>query len=411
MNEQAERLFRAIGYVGDDLIARADFPVPAQKTKIPALRRWAALAACCALVIGIAAYCLPRLDLGATSEAPESAVEFAATTESAPRMEGFEKEEMKTEDATEEAAAECAPAEAESQAALDKNNETGSSAAGSQEDMLLSMRVGPVCLGMPAEEVYALLGAPLDGETDFSDAVEIGTLRYCSWKYNLSGDTNYICDVSLSMADAGEGFVVDEIMTFGTSDWETERGIHNGSSAEDVAAAYPDAQEEYDADGASSRYVLRAGHTELSFPIENGAVRNICLGTFYQAPAWEETVQAAPAYSFAGSEIFVYSDTPDGRTTSRLSGERAKRLEVILGIEALKPLETPPEAAHYLDFGNGTIVMLGEDQLSGAVYHCEALEEFREVMAAGEDPLYLLELLESCTFPEGTDEVLNELLG
>lgn len=409
MNEQTERLFRAIGYVGDDLIARADLPAPAQKTKMSALRRWAALAACCALVIGMAAYVLPHLGLGAKSTATESAVEFAVTTESAPRMEGFE-EEMKTEDAAEEAAAECAPAETENQAAMEESSETGLDAAGSLENMLLSMRVGPVCLGMPAEEVYELLGAPLDGETDFSDAVQIGTIQYCSWKYNLSGDADYICDVSLSMADAGAGFVVDEIMTFGASAWETERGIRNGSSAGDVAAAYPDAQAEYDADGALSRYVLRAGHTELSFRIENGAVRNVRLGTFYKEPAWEETAQDAPAYSFASSEIFVYSDTPEGRTTSRLSGERAKRLEVILGIDALEALDTLPAAAYYLDFGNGTIAMLGEDQRSGAVYHCEELEAFCEVMAAGEDPSYLLELLESCTFPEGTDEVLAELL-
>ena len=49
MKEQSEKLFRAIGDVGDDLIARADAPVK----KAPRVWvKWAALAACCALVIG-----------------------------------------------------------------------------------------------------------------------------------------------------------------------------------------------------------------------------------------------------------------------------------------------------------------------------------------------------------------------
>ena len=52
MKEQSEKLFRAIGDVGDDLIARADAPV----RKAPRVWvKWAALAACCALVIGAAA--------------------------------------------------------------------------------------------------------------------------------------------------------------------------------------------------------------------------------------------------------------------------------------------------------------------------------------------------------------------
>lgn len=410
MKQSAERLFRAIGYVGDDLIIRADAPVSSSPAAPGAWRRWAALAACCALVIGMAAYALPHLGLGAKSGATESAMEYAETTETAPRMEfAAEEAEQKTANAsTEETTEECAPAESE--AALDTSGAGEKTEDGALGQTLLAMSVGPVKLGMTADSVYELLGAPLDGDVDFSDAVEIGGIAYASWKYNLSGDADYICDVSLSMADAGDGFVVDAIMTFGASPWETERGIHNGSSAEDVAAAYPDAQAEYDEDGALSRYVLREGHTELSFRTENGTVQNISLGTFYEEPAWEKAMQDEPAYSFASSEIFVYADTPDGRTIFRLSGEQAKRLETILGIEELWPLDALPAAAYYLDFGNGTIVMLGQDARSGAVYTCEELEAFREVMNAGEDPGYLLELLEVCTFPAGTDEVLSSLL-
>ena len=59
MKEQSEKLFRAIGDVGDDLIAQADAPVK----KAPRVWvKWAALAACCALVIGAAAFVVPGAD-------------------------------------------------------------------------------------------------------------------------------------------------------------------------------------------------------------------------------------------------------------------------------------------------------------------------------------------------------------
>ncbi len=65
----SERIFRAIGDVGDDLIARADRP--AQRR--PAWLRWGALAACCALAVGLAALALPRMGFGANSASPHAA--------------------------------------------------------------------------------------------------------------------------------------------------------------------------------------------------------------------------------------------------------------------------------------------------------------------------------------------------
>ena len=46
--EQQEKFFRAIGYVGDDLIQRADAPVE-RRSIHTAWVKWAALAACCVL--------------------------------------------------------------------------------------------------------------------------------------------------------------------------------------------------------------------------------------------------------------------------------------------------------------------------------------------------------------------------
>ena len=54
--DRQEKLFRAIGYVGDDLIQRADAPAQAERKQPAVWIKWAALAACCALVIAVAAY-------------------------------------------------------------------------------------------------------------------------------------------------------------------------------------------------------------------------------------------------------------------------------------------------------------------------------------------------------------------
>ena len=105
MKEQSEKLFRAIGDVGDDLIARADAPVK----KAPRVWvKWAALAACCALVIGAAAFAVPMFRAGST--APETA---SAPTADTAAMEAPAEEEMtlETAEAPAEAMPEAAPAE------------------------------------------------------------------------------------------------------------------------------------------------------------------------------------------------------------------------------------------------------------------------------------------------------------
>ena len=105
MKEQSEKLFRAIGDVGDDLIAQADAPVK----KAPRVWvKWAALAACCALVIGAAAFVVPMFHAG--SSAPESA---SAPTADTAALEAPAEEEMTLEaaEAPAEAMPETSPAE------------------------------------------------------------------------------------------------------------------------------------------------------------------------------------------------------------------------------------------------------------------------------------------------------------
>ena len=101
MNEN-EKLLRAIGGVGEDLIARADEPVT--KTGDKVWYRIAALAACAALVIGVGALVLPKLNLGAKTEAPAAEAPMAEAVAQQETM----PEEPKAEEAP---AAESAPAE------------------------------------------------------------------------------------------------------------------------------------------------------------------------------------------------------------------------------------------------------------------------------------------------------------
>ena len=407
--DRQEKLFRAIGYVGDDLIQRADAPAQAERKQPAVWIKWAALAACCALVIGLAAR-LPIFQ--AKSSAPEMApMTIETTTQEAPA----EEEKAEAPDMTEEAAAE-APAEAEDSTAGARepaatDTEGQKDGVSVQQALLLNTTLGPVKLGMPSADVRSILGAPKEDRGEFYVCTDKGDYRYATWAYNLSNDPDYICDVLLRFADVGDGLVLDEIMTFGTSDWALPTGIRNGSSADDVLAAYPDAQVQYNGpDGALSAVVFEAGHVHLHIMVENGVVTNITLGTYYEAPGWvDETPAEEPAYSFASSDMIVYQKEEDGWLSYHMQGQTAKKLEVILGIEDLTPIDELPQARYYIDFQNGTVVMLGDDRLSGAVYTCEDPDGLRAAMNEGADPTPYLTLVQMCAFPAGTDEVVLEM--
>ena len=407
--DRQEKLFRAIGYVGDDLIQRADAPAQAERKQPAVWIKWAALAACCALVIGLAVR-LPIFQ--AKSSAPEMApMTIETTTQEAPA----EEEKAEAPDMTEEAAAEEPAAEAEEDTAGARapsaDGAETQDAISAKQALLLDTTLGPVKLGMPLEDVRSILGAPKEDRGEFYVCTDKGDYRYATWAYNLSNDPDYICDVLLRFADVGDGLVLDEIMTFGTSDWALPTGIRNGSSADDVLAAYPDAQVQYNGpDGALSAVVFEAGHVHLHIMVENGGVTNITLGTYYEAPGWvDETPAEEPAYSFASSDMIVYQKEEDGWLSYHMQGQTAKKLEVILGIEDLTPMDELVQARYYIDFQNGTVVMLGDDRLSGAVYTCDDPDGLRAAMNEGADPTPYLTLVQMCAFPAGTDEVVLEM--
>ena len=415
--EQQEKLFRAIGFVGDDLIQRADAPVERQIVKT-AWIKWVALAACCVLVIGLASR-LPLLGAKTANTAPETASMMLDSTTATTEAKS-EAPQMTEETAAEEAPAEAEEAPAEEPAAENRESgAAGTDAAGNGEaakvdralqQSLLETQLGPVTLGMPASDVLSLLGEPLEKSDGYYVCTDKGDYLYAAWRYNFTNDPD-VLDVILQMADVGNGLVLNEIMTFGTSDWALPDGVKNGSTAEEAIAAYPDAQLQYNGvDGSLSAIVLEAGHVHLHILIENDVVTNITLGTYYEDPGWvDETSCEEPAYSFASSDIVVYQKASDGWISYHMKDKAAKKLEVVLGIEDLVPIGQAPEPRYYLDFQNGTIVMLGEDRLSGAVYTCGDLAGLRAAMEKGEDPAPYLTCITVCAFPAGTDEAVQEL--
>ena len=406
--DRQEKLFRAIGYVGDDLIQRADAPAQAERKQPAVWIKWAALAACCALVIGLAAR-LPIFQ--AKSSAPETAtMTMETTTQEAPA----EDAKAGAPDMTEEAAAE-APAEAEDNTAGARapsaDGAETQDAISAKQALLLDTTLGPVKLGMPSADVRSILGTPKEESDEFYVCTDKGDYRYVTWRYNFTNDPDYISDVKLSFADVGDGFVLDEIMTFGTSDWALPNGLKNGSSVQQLLEAYPDAESGINGyDGEIFAYGVEAGHVRLAFLVENDVITSISLGTYYEDPGWvDEAPAEEPAYSFASSDMIVYQKEEDGWLSYHMQGQAAKKLEVILGIEDLTPIDELPQARYYIDFQNGTVVMLGDDRLSGAVYTCDDPDGLRAAMNEGADPTPYLTLVQMCAFPAGTDEVVLEM--
>ena len=407
--DRQEKLFRAIGYVGDDLIQRADAPAQAERKQPAVWIKWAALAACCALVIGLAAR-LPIFQ--AKSSAPEMAtMTMETTTQEAPA----EEEKAEAPDMTEEAAAE-APAEAEDSTAGARepaatDTEGQKDGVSVQQALLLNTTLGPVKLGMPSADVRSILGTPKEESDEFYVCTDKGDYRYVTWRYNFTNDPDYISDVTLRFADVGDGFVLDDIQTFGTSNWALPSDLKNGSSVQQLLEAYPDAEPGINGyDGEIFAYGVEAGHVRLTFLVENDVITSISLGTYYAEPSWaDETPAEEPAYSFASSDMIVYQKEEDGWLSYHMQGQTAKKLEVILGIEDLTPMDELVQARYYIDFQNGTVVMLGDDRLSGAVYTCDDLNGLRAAMNEGADPTPYLTLVQMCAFPAGTDEVVLEM--
>ena len=285
-----EKLFRAIGDVGDDLIARADEPVQKKKPV-----RWAgiaALAACCLIAVGLARLVTMRMGNTADSTA---ALDSAApetpmmqTTEEA-KSGSAENGALKSEGADDmmDAAANDAEAPAETEEAEDAAVTTDTPA-----DSVETWTIGPLTLGMTGDEIQNILGAPdlesNSGPVEYED----GSLRVC-WFYQIDNAPGQLYSVKLDLADFGNGWRLDEVTVWPNVEWNTAEGIGIGSTEDEVRAAYPDAETkdstlvQDDVEIPRTFFAIGEGRTKLWIMVRDGKVAYLDLGTFFEEPPFE----------------------------------------------------------------------------------------------------------------------------
>ena len=279
-----EKLFRAIGDVGDDLIARADEPVQ-KKTPV----RWAglaALAACCLIAVGLAR--LVTMGMGNTADspaamdtaAPETAMMQAAEEEA--KSGSAENGAWKQERADEVMDAAEAPAE----------TEDAKPAEGTPADSVEMWTIGPLTLGMTGDEIQDILGAP-DLESNSGPVEETdGSLRVC-WFYKIDNAPGQLYSVKLDLADFGDGWRLDEVTVWPNVEWKTAEGIGIGSTEDEVRAAYPDAETkdstlvQDDVEIPRTFFTIGEGRTKLWIMVRDGKVAYLDLGTFFEEPPFE----------------------------------------------------------------------------------------------------------------------------
>ena len=278
-----EKLFRAIGDVGDDLIARADEPVQKKKPV-----RWAgiaALAACCLIAVGLARLVTMGMgktaDTAASADCAEPETPMMQTTEEA-KSGSAENGAWKQERADEVMDAAEAPAE----------TEDAKPAEGTPADSVETWTIGPLTLGMTGDEIQESLGAPDDESNSGPVEYEDGSLRVC-WFYQINNTPELLYSVKLDLADFGDGWRLDEVTVRPNVEWKTAEGIGIGSTEDEVRAAYPDAETkdstlvQDDVEIPRTFFTIGEGRTKLRIMVRDGKVANLNLGTFFEEPPFE----------------------------------------------------------------------------------------------------------------------------
>lgn len=388
-------LFRCIGNLSDGMIAEA--------ADIRRKPRWlpiAALAACAVLAISIPLAVRSANSTKSASTADTSAAETPAA----------------------EAPAE-APAEADSAVgATESPREPEASDGWDDGDAaarILATEIGGLRLGMTEAEVASLH----DGPDSFSNsgAVERGDgLQEICWFYNTSGSADVLYDASLTLVgdDVRDGpdAVLCSIWVTSPSTWTLDTGIGIGSPQEAVDAAYPDAAF---APGSAENtwiYSYTAGDLYLRILVTDGEVSSIDLGGLneYHLPDEEKPAPADP-YTFtpydtlSGGTVTAYTRTEDGWTQQVLTEKRAKLLVTAFNIMDPEPSNTQGEPIVWLQFESGGVAALYDETGAGAIYRLEGPSAFEAALAANEDPIPALTLIESCVFPDVWDNVQQAL--
>lgn len=184
--KKQETMFRAVGEVGGDLIARASKPI--QKRQ-PVWLRWTAMAACCALIIGAAAFAgialrdarssTPNASMQASfdtaaPETPRSTESAALAPQDSPAEAAEDSADFKSEAADTagddfEAPAEEAPAEE----TPENESVTAQTAPADTTAELYSFRIGGVLYEQIAADGMELQPGALLGTVEESDFSEL----------------------------------------------------------------------------------------------------------------------------------------------------------------------------------------------------------------------------------------------
>ena len=133
---------------------------------------------------------------------------------------------------------------------------------------LMKETIGPLALGMSADEVVVQLGVP----EEKSDAKIWGAdhMEHQFWDYPAKG-------IEIGMVKKDGTQCVERIVIKDSCAYETQRGIKIGSGAAEVQAAYQDAMNP----GASSpgeKIVCGTVYGGIIFDVQNDAVSSIFIG-------------------------------------------------------------------------------------------------------------------------------------
>ena len=329
----------------------ARYILEAEAYQVPKIRpwiKWAALAACLAIVVAAAWKLLPR----PTPATVPDGVSTDTTT-------------LPGGDSTE---------------AADQNGDLYDSVEANKAapaEILVTETIGGLKLGMTEQEIEAILGTGYTVSN--SGVVEVTEdYRVINWFYP---------EAILGLADTGEGWFLNEIQLLSDSTLTLSTGIGIGSTEAETTAAYPEAEVTEETPG-SGRKILQMGAFEngLWISLEDGKVDSIFLGCL--APYPQEAVLEEPLFASLAADTLTVQRA-DGSTVE-LVDRAAKKVSTVLTISEPEPADRPKEApAWWLDFGNGTyLAVYGHDDLA-TVYTGDSLDTTLETMADHGTGIYL----------------------
>lgn len=364
MKDSEKRLLHCIGWIDNELILEAE------QTRFPG-RRWGhvlALAACLALVVAVP---LGLSRLQAPSPGPAAAsnpgeVSAPAETPKAPKTEDADAsiEESPVWDASEELATPVWE--------LSYGNAT----------ILRTESLGSLYLGMPEQEILDLLQEP-DATSNSGPMTYPDGSEHLTWTY-------YSRDLTLNLADTGDGWFLNEILMFGKGTLSLSTGVGIGAEETDVVQAYPgalvyDGESKVLEDGSwrtvqELQYVVGDRNSGLTIFLRDGLVNTITLGPWLLSPpqeAWDLLQEPEqPSYDLTSDEITIYAWAESHWDIVTVTDRSAKLVSTILTItDPEEPFQEEVKTSAWLDFHNGTAVELtGDNHATVWTYDTEALD-------------------------------------